>query len=995
MWRNPEPGAFAAGPALAGIRVLRRERTFPLDEDDGDPVYDGPVVSGISDDGVRPQTTHYYTVFTVDSGTPPTYRADGASQAAAFATTNHQYQDALYRMLPAIHQRLDQPPRPAKLRAPVAAALAKLPEPLRDRGQLFRFLSVAGCSLDLTRSLAEGLRQLQDVDRTRPEYLDPLARMLGWELDRTQPVFAQRNEIAAAPYLYRNAGTVPNLRTVVSRTTGWYVQVTEAAQSIARSNLAPQFNLFAVAVQAGGLRGTDDAAGLLGFASEYATGTIQAAAKLTSTVPGPFALRPGMQLTVAADQLPPAKVVFASEDFADMATATATEVASVLNGTLSEITASVDDQDHLVFTSNTTGGASSVRVEQSLASLVTLESAPKGRLSVLATHGNRLRLFYATTDPPGQPSRIHIKTHHQGSWVESEPVPTGTAAAADPAGAELPGRGIFLAWVDRPHTAEARIRYAIGTEQPPTPPALRSGHAGPFAIRPGSRLVVQLGRHRHGVVFTAADFRDPQQVPATQLAAVLTARLPGLISTGADGTLELRPLNSGGNQPLSIDLPASDAADALGFGPANSSATGACGHSLDWSDAQNVPVPPGRVAEPFAVVDGPHHVRLFWSAHDGVRWTIATARWDGSHWGAVKKDVATGDGGNREPTAVKLTGTGGGTVRVVWSRRRGTTPLGEEWSLASRVLDLAADTWSAEQELTSPDAAHARALDREPAVIRLPDGGARVYFSSERRGESDLWSLDLLPTGQVSAPVPLLTGPAQDRAPAPVTATDGADWLLFRSDRGVTLSGLTARAAPPRDNRVTAEPVTGPASLAPRTSVRAVDTGTLRRYSGTTTVVLGAASRNSRRGRWDDLLAYTPCAPLGAAFGERPSDSDLYTRGTVALYLSPLVPHSRLSAQLEDRLRPLLARFLPINTRVVIVYTPRSDIEYVYEPEHDLAETYRDQHPYVDTLVLPAEATEAALPEWVLLRTGLPGHVSVNPSDHTTLFRRTWSPLPS
>ncbi|MEU6232933.1 hypothetical protein [Kitasatospora sp. NPDC047058] len=993
-WRNPSAQAFVGGPPFAGIRVVRRERTFALDPLDGEPVYHGPVVSAFSDRGVRPLTTHYYTVFTLDSGTPPASWADDGSRAAAFAgTAEHRLGDALYALLPAVHRRLDLPLSTTELAdAPpaVVVALAALPEGLRGRGQLYRFLSVAGAALDLTRSLAEGLVQLHDLDTVRPEFLTPLARLIGWELNRTVPVHVQRSEIAAAPYLYRGVGTVPNLRAIVNRYTRWYVQVAEMAQSIARSNVAPQFNVYAVTAPPVGPRGTDDAGPLLGFGSDnaVATGADRTAAALTGGA-GPFALRPGMQLTVTADDRVPVKVVFAPDDFAVMAVATAQEISAVLNRTLSEVTAA-EAGGRLVLTSNTVGTGSVVRVEESLASLVTLESAPAGRLSVFGT--DRLRLCYGTTEVAGSPSAVRIKTYRHGFWGESSPVPTGPEPAAHPAGAELPDRRLFVAWIDRPGTVDARIRFAVATAREPEPARIRSGHAGPFAIRPGAHLVVRTRHRRQGVRFTAADVPDQGRADPVTMAALLTARLTGVAATAEpDGTVELSTGDTGGDQRLEIELDASDAAGALGFGPGNTSGPGSWGDGLDWSPSEDL-TGPGWVSDPFAAVDGPHHVRLFWSAHDGARWRIVTARWDGTAWTAPD-DLAAGGGGNREPAAIVVPDAGGGKLWLFWSRREGTDARDDVWILMRRVLDLATGDWEAETPVTSP-LPKGRSADREPAPVHLPGGGLRVYFRSDRLGESDVWAVDLTPAGVATVPVPVLTGPAEDCSPVPVTAPDGSDWLLFRSDRGVSLSGLASRQVAEPDNRVTSAPGAVPDRGGAPTSVSAADTGTLRRYAGSTTVTPAAADRNGRRKQWDDMLAYTPCRPQGVAPGEELDDHDLYTRGTLALFLSPFVPGSALSGQMEEQLRPLLKRFLPIGTRAVLVFAPRTTTEYAYPPGRDITESYQDDFASLEVITGPEDATEAALPGWVPLLATTPGHVSADPADLTSLRRRAWFPPP-
>ncbi|MFI6289869.1 phage tail protein [Streptomyces sp. NPDC051018] len=1001
-WRNPPAEDFAPGAPLAAVRIVRRERTFPLDPDDGDLVYEGPAVSSFPDVRARPLTTYYYTVFTVTAGSPPALTADEGSRAAGFATTaEYRLGDALYRMLPAVHRRLDRPLTAVDLggEPSLAGALDRLPDGLRDRGQLYRFLSVAGSALDLTRSLAEGLAHLHDPDTARPEFLPALARMVGWDLNRTAPVSVRRNEIAAAPYLYRGVGTVPGLRAIVNRYTGWYVQVAEMAQSIARSNSAPEYHVFAVADRTQGWRGSDDAGPLLGFGSgASAAGSTGTPAKLTGETAAPFALRPGTHITVTADDRVPTKVVFAPGDFADITAATAEEVASVLSRTLSEVTAVADASGKLVLTSNMAGAGSAVRVEESLADLVTLEGAPGGRLSVFGS--DRPRLCYGTMEVPGGPGGIRMKTFRQGFWGESLILPTGSEPSGDPTGAEVPAAGgkFLVAWVDRPGAADSRLRYAEASPRQPGPAVLRSGHAGRYAIRPGTRLTVRSGRYRQSARLTADDFVNPRLATAAEVAAALAGKLPGIRVTGtADRALELATPAAGGDQRLDIELDASDAAEALGFDPSNASATGTWGDDLDWSVPGDVTAAaPGRVAEPFAVAEGPGRVRLFWSAHEDGRWGIRTALRDGTTWGAPYGFPSDG-GGDREPSAIVVPGAAGDRLWLFWSRRQGTGTIDNVWTLMYRVLDLGTGVWEPEQTVITALAAPDSSADREPMPVLLPGGDLRVYFSSDRPGGSGVWFFDLSPAGSLrAAPVPVLTGPARDRTPVPVRVVGKqTHWLLFRSDRGVALSGLATRPLPSTVDRVTSPLTPPPPGTAPLTSVRSPDTGTLRRYAGSTTVTRSAADRNGRRRQWDDMLAYTPCKPRGAEFGEFLENEELYTRGTLALFLSPLVPDNALSAQLEEQVRPLLEKFRPIGTRAVLVFAPRTTTEYVYSPGHDIRESYDDDYPYVEFVTGPDETTGAALPDWVTLLATKAGHTSVRPDDLTTFRRRTWYPPPS
>jgi phage tail-like protein len=1002
-WRNPPVAGFAGGPPQKGIRIVRRERWFPRGPHDGDPVFgerpeeQGLIVSMFSDRDLRPLTTYYYTVFTVDEagGT----HAGATSQVAAFATSDYGLAGHLYELLPAIHQRLDTPlgtadlaelaqTRPAEVRA-----LEALPPELLGRGQLRRFLHAAAAPLDLLRSFAEGLPALHDIDLARPEFLPLLADWVGWDLDGTLPVFSQRNEIRLAPRLYRRVGTIPNLRAIVTRYTGWHTQVAEFMQFIARSNHPPQYNVFALAERPGGWRATNDTATALGFGpgNDHDAGSGGSVARLTSSLAEPFQLAPDFELTVTADNRIPVVTRFRPGDFADMANATAAEVAAVLNRTLSELTATALTGGRLELRSNT---GASLRVERQAASLVTIEGAPAGRLACFTEGPDRMRLFYASADPlGGAASQIRYKTYRGGTWGASAPLLAGRHPPhADPAAVHLPDGRTLVAWIEEPGTDHAVLRYAVGTSRAPQPARLTGHRAAPFAVAPGARLLLRGNwPEPEGVELTAADVPGPAAVTLERLVSLLDDRLRRVDAVARpDGTVELATKHAGGDERLEVDLRESTGAQAIGFDAGNAAASGNHGDGIDWSAPQAVAsAGPGRHADLAAVVDGDGGVRLFWATHAAPGWQVVGSRWDGAAWSPVET-IAEPPGANREPAAVR---DAAGAIWLFWARYDPAAPQPDVWSIRRRVLDPQAGTWGAEEAVTAPPPDPAlRSADREPAAALLPDGALRLLFRSDRDGGPALWSATI--TGGVLGPrEPIAPGPLADIAPAPVLAPDGTLWVLFRSDRGVSVSRLATRPLADLEDRVTQPgPSPRPGAPHPLASVRAEDTGTLRRFAGSTSVPLAHAARIGRRRQWDDQLAYTPQKPIGPPADPPLDEDDFYTRGTVGLFLSQVIPDSPLSRLARDRLRAVLERFLPVNVRAVVVFAPRADVELVYTPDADIQEAYRDEHPDVEAYAGLAEQTLDAAPDWRLLLSTTLGHVSADPNDPTTLRHRTFFP---
>ena len=138
------------------------------------------------------------------------------------------------------------------------------------------------------------------------------------------------------------------------------------------------------------------------------------------------------------------------------------------------------------------------------------------------------------------------------------------------------------------------------------------------------------------------------------------------------------------------------------------------------------------------------------------------------------------------------------------------------------------------------------------------------------------------------------------------------------------------------------------------------------------------------------MLSYTPQRPAG----DPPLDDEWYTRGTIGLFLSNVVPSGSLAQLQYQRLVQALHGFLPINVRTVIRLTPRVDIEFVYAPDVDLVEQFADVYPEIEYYAGLDDAAAAALPDWGFLLSNTLGQVSADAADLTTLRRRSYFPPP-
>lgn len=204
----PRAYQLDAGMAPGNSGVL----TEVEDPDSGDRAYSFSV----ADTGLAGEI-YYYTLFV---GEDPS--AKPVARASATASGRYGFADQLYRLLPGVHRAFDEP----------------LPAD-REQGALRKFLEVFGAALDYFRSRAEGLRGLHDVLQTRADLLPHLAQWIGWDLDLTQDEISQRMEILFAPELYRTVGTLPNIQALVNRVTGWDCRIKEFVHNVCLSN-APE-----------------------------------------------------------------------------------------------------------------------------------------------------------------------------------------------------------------------------------------------------------------------------------------------------------------------------------------------------------------------------------------------------------------------------------------------------------------------------------------------------------------------------------------------------------------------------------------------------------------------------------------------------------------------------------------------------------------------------------------------------------------------------------
>lgn len=747
-----------------------------------------------------PGVACYYQLFSPALGPLDVPRVRGVATPGA----PHGLNRAMYEQLPAVHRQFDVRLRPS------GPGSDSIPEALSNAsGQLRRLVDVYGAVMDSARSSAEGLRTLHDIDRVDGRRLPLIGQWLGWRLGDVDALPLARNELKAASRLYETVGTVTAVRALVTRYTGWTTRVAEFVQHLARANDAPRPPL-RVAVQAGAAwRSPLDATTALGFgpgnAEAFGAGALPAT--LTSSAAGPYALFPGAEISLAVDGGPAWRVRFGTADFADLAAATAAEVAAAVNAAGGELIAGVA-AGRVVIASRSTGPQAQLTVVGRDSEPLTIDSAALDRPAAVLDALGRLRVFGSRVPPTADPRQdrdelappgeLVCKTWIGGRWRGSQRLDAtrarsqadGAALVGHPAAALLADGRVGLAWIDAPHSALATPRFTLMRARAAEPARIQGRQAGRFALTPGTRLTLVGSAGPDVFIVNAPDYANPAQATAVEIVAAMNAQLAQAVASVApDGTLRLASTATGPDAFLAVDLAQSTCSRALGLAQANVRALGRWDDTLDVAAPVTVPVVHGtRPAELAALADG-QGLRLAWSAFVDGRWLLQGAAWLGPF------DVVATAAGlalRRDDGTITVLTTAQGlpsnAVRHALVDADGALWAATDAGVARRRHD---GTWAVVDTVAGLPSNDTRALAQGP-------GGDVWVATAGGLGR-------ITPAGAVSA-LTTVNGLASDDVRAMAHDAGGALWIataggVSRLDAGLTFANVVAPTLPSNDVR--------------------------------------------------------------------------------------------------------------------------------------------------------------------------------------------------
>jgi hypothetical protein len=187
------------------LRLLRNRFGWAVNENDGEVLLDQTTKStSFVDRGVVGGHWLYYTIFIKASG-----QWSRAGTVSCLMPKDNGYTDLLYGLVPE-HYKVD-----------IAPGNNVTDDSNTLNPFLHPFLSIFGFGFDMVRSYYDSNRYTNDAMRTRFDNISQLATQFGIEYEASTPAYLFRQRVRDAATLGRQKGTLEQIRSIISETTGY------------------------------------------------------------------------------------------------------------------------------------------------------------------------------------------------------------------------------------------------------------------------------------------------------------------------------------------------------------------------------------------------------------------------------------------------------------------------------------------------------------------------------------------------------------------------------------------------------------------------------------------------------------------------------------------------------------------------------------------------------------------------------------------------------
>jgi hypothetical protein len=198
------------------IRIVRRLYDFPMHQNDGKILYEGPPEGGrYVDLDLIECKCWYYTIWTQRTSTGEWLASNLTSAAAIPIKSGHKLALSLIDLFPETYLLRDKKQDQVEngyltitmAQDPVTGEWRNLYEDGKARGEFNRFLKNFGVELDYAKGLIDCLPAQFDVDETCCDNLQAIADILGISLNNEWSCSLMREEIKKEKYIQKWKGT--------------------------------------------------------------------------------------------------------------------------------------------------------------------------------------------------------------------------------------------------------------------------------------------------------------------------------------------------------------------------------------------------------------------------------------------------------------------------------------------------------------------------------------------------------------------------------------------------------------------------------------------------------------------------------------------------------------------------------------------------------------------------------------------------------------------
>ncbi|MER5754300.1 phage tail protein [Streptomyces sp. NPDC002088] len=187
------------------LRLLRNRYGWAVNENDGEILLNQThKATSFVDKDVTGGHWQYYTIFIQASG-----QWSRAGTVACLMPKDNGYTDLLYSLLPE-HYKVD-----------VAAGNIVSDDSNTLNPYLRPFLSIFAFGFDMVKSYYDSNRYTNDAMRTRFDNIAQLATQFGVQYEASTPAYLFRQRVRDAATLGRQKGTLEQIRSIISETTGY------------------------------------------------------------------------------------------------------------------------------------------------------------------------------------------------------------------------------------------------------------------------------------------------------------------------------------------------------------------------------------------------------------------------------------------------------------------------------------------------------------------------------------------------------------------------------------------------------------------------------------------------------------------------------------------------------------------------------------------------------------------------------------------------------